>query len=246
MTKAPSTGGRLEGRIALITGASRGIGRAIALRYAAEGAHLVLLARTQGALEEVDDEIEKLGGEATLVPADLGDFEAIDRIGAALHDRFGKLDILVGNAGLLGTLTPVHQIDPKIWEQVMAINVTANYRLLRSFDPLLRASDAGRGIFLTSTVGQIPRAYWGLYATSKAALEMIVRCYADEITKTKVRVNLVNPGPTRTGMRAEAMPGEDPETLKTPDKLADLFVDLAEPSCTRNGEVINGDDYAGS
>ena len=246
MTKAPSTGGRLEGRIALITGASRGIGRAIALRYAAEGAHLVLLARTQGALEEVDDEIEKLGGEATLVPADLGDFEAIDRIGAALYDRFGKLDVLVGNAGLLGTLTPVHQIDPKIWEQVMAINVTANYRLLRSFDPLLRASDAGRGIFLTSTVGQIPRAYWGLYATSKAALEMIVRCYADEITKTKVRVNLVNPGPTRTGMRAEAMPGEDPETLKTPDKLADLFVDLAEPSCTRNGEVINGDDYAGS
>lgn len=230
---------RLEGRIALVTGASRGIGAAVAKRFAKEGAHLVLTARTTGALEELDDEVRKITGEAaTLVPLDLTEFDAIDRLGAAIYERFGKLDILIGNAGQLGTLSPLPHTDPKVWDQVMAINATANWRLIRSMDPLLRASDAGRCVFVTSTVGTEPRAYWGIYAVSKAALEMTAMIYAAEVETTDVRVNLLNPGPTRTGMRAQAFPGEDPETVKTPDSLTDLFVELSEPSCRRNGERL--------
>ena len=231
--------GRLQGRIALITGASRGIGRAVAKRFAEEGAHLILTARTQGALEELDDEIQGLGYEsATLVPVDLTDFEAIDKMGAAVFDRFKRLDILIGNAGLLTPLTPMAQVKPKDWDRVMALNLTANYRLLRSFDPLLRMSDAGRAVFVSSTVTQGTWPFWGAYVVSKAGLESMVKTYASEITKTEVRANILNPGPTRTTMRHVAYPGEDPETVKSPEAVVEHFVRLAEASCTLNGEII--------
>lgn len=231
---------RLEGRIALITGASRGIGRAVALRFAEEGAHPILIARTQAGLEELDDDIRsKTGVEATLVPMDLRDFDAIDKIGAAIYERFGRLDAVVANAGLLGVLTPVHMIDPKVWDQVMDVNLKACWRLTRSMDPLLRASDSGRAIYVTSSVGHQPRAYWSAYAISKAGLEMMAKIYAEETQNSSIRVNIVNPGATRTGMRAQAMPGEDPETVKTPESIAHIFVDLAAADCTRHGETID-------
>jgi NAD(P)-dependent dehydrogenase (short-subunit alcohol dehydrogenase family) len=230
---------RLEGRIALITGASRGIGRSIALRIAAEGAHCVLVAKTTGGLEEVDDEIKALGGTATLVPMDLTDYPAIDRLGAGILDRYGKLDIFVGNAGILGKLTPVGHIQPEIWDKVIAVNLTANWRLIRSLDPLLRASDAGRVVMLTSSVGNQPRAYWGAYAVSKAGLENLALTYAAELEKTPVCVNLLNPGATRTRMREEAYPGENPETLKSPDVVADAVLDLVLPENTQNGQRIS-------
>jgi len=232
--------GRLQGRIALVTGASRGIGAAVARRYAEEGAHLVLVARTTGALEELDDEIQQITGTpATLVPIDLTDYDEIDRMGAALHERFGHLDILVGNAGILGTLSPLGHIDPKVWDQTMAVNLTANWRLLRSMDPLLQRSDAGRAIFVTSTVGAEPRAYWSAYAISKAGLEMMAKIYAEENAKSRVNVNLVNPGGTRTGMRAQAMPGEDPASVKPPEAVTETFVRLAEARCELNGETLD-------
>ena len=232
--------GRLQGRIALITGASRGIGAAVARRYAEEGAHLVLVARTTGALEELDDEIQQITGTpATLVPMDLTDYDEIDHMGAALHERFGHLDILVGNAGILGTLSPLGHIDPKVWDQTMAVNLTANWRLLRSMDPLLQRSDAGRAIFVTSTVGAKPRAYWSAYAISKAGLEMMAKIYAQENAKSRVNVNLVNPGGTRTAMRAQAMPGEDPASVKPPEAVTETFVRLAEARCELNGETLD-------
>lgn len=229
---------RLQGRIALVTGASRGIGRAVALRFAAEGAHVIAVARTQGGLEELDDEVRALGAEATLVPLDLTDFDAIDKVGAAIFERWGKLDILVGNAGRLGQLGPITHTPPKEWDRVMAINLTANWRLLRAMDPLLRQSDAGRAIFVTSTVGTEPRAYWNAYAVSKAALEHMVRIYAAETATTAIKANLINPGGTRTAMRAQAMPGENPETVKPPEAVAGLFVELAAPACSRSGELV--------
>jgi NAD(P)-dependent dehydrogenase (short-subunit alcohol dehydrogenase family) len=222
----------------VITGASRGIGRATAKVFAAEGAHVILVARTQGGLEEVDDEIREAGGAATLVPMDLTDYDKIDQMGATIFERFGKLDILIANAGLLGTMGPINHIDPKIWEQTMAINVTANWRLIRSFDPLLRLSDAGRAIFITSAAARYHRAFWGIYATSKAALDMMVCTYAQEILQTNVTAILFDPGRTRTDMRAEAYPGEDPETVKTPEFTAQQLVEFALPSCTLNGEII--------
>ncbi|GAB4356650.1 MAG: SDR family NAD(P)-dependent oxidoreductase [Kiloniellaceae bacterium] len=231
--------GRLEGRIAVITGASRGIGAAVAERFAAEGAQLILIARTVGALEELDDRIRAQGGkQPVLVPHDLRDFDGLDRLGASLHERYGKLDILVGNAGILGPLTPVGHIPPDVWQEVMDVNVTANYRLIRSLDPLLRLSDAGRAVFVTSGASSGGKAYWGPYAVSKAALEALVRTWAAEITKTSVKANLLSPGPIRTTMRAAAFPGEDPETLRTPEQIAGLFVELASPACTKNGEVV--------
>jgi NAD(P)-dependent dehydrogenase (short-subunit alcohol dehydrogenase family) len=231
--------GKLDGRIAVVTGASRGIGAAVALRFAEEGAQLVLIARTVGALEELDDAIRAAGGrQPVLVPHDLRDFDGLDRLGASLHERYGKLDILVGNAGILGPLTPVGHIPPDIWQEVMDVNVTANYRLIRSLDPLLRRSDAGRAIFVTSGASSGRTAYWGPYAVSKAALEALVLSYAAEVTKTQVRANLLSPGPIRTAMRAAAFPGENPETLRRPEEIVDLFVDLASAACTKNGEIV--------
>ncbi len=234
---APSDARRLAGRVALVTGASRGIGRAVARRFAREGAHVVLVARTEAALEEVDDEIRAEGGSATLVPADLTEYAVIDQMGAAVFERWGHLDVLVCNAGVLGVLSPLPHISPEVWDQVLAVNVTVNWRLIRSFDPLLRASPAGRLICVTSGVSA-GRAYWGAYAVSKGALETLVRTYAAEMAKSNVRANLINPGPTRTMMRAQAYPGEDPQTVKTPEAVTDAFVDLAEARCALNGEIV--------
>jgi NAD(P)-dependent dehydrogenase (short-subunit alcohol dehydrogenase family) len=231
--------GRLSNRIALITGASRGIGAAVAERFAAEGAHVILAARTVGGLEEVDDRIRAAGGTATLVPVDLSDFDKIDQLGLSIFERFGKLDILVGNAAMLGNLSPIAHYDPKLWGKVLDLNVTANYRLIRSFDRLLRASDAGRAIFVTSGVARAPTAYFGAYAASKAALEMVVKMYAAEVAKSNLRVNLLDPGIVRTKLRAQGFPGEDPMSLRPPESVADRFVELAAPACTRHGEVIS-------
>ncbi len=229
--------GPLKGRIALVTGASRGIGCAVAKRFAAEGAHIIAVARTQGGLEALDDHIRATGGlPATLVPLDLSDYAQIDRLGGIIHERFGKLDILVGNAAMLGTLGPISHAKPSMWEKVFALNVTANYRLIRSFDPLLRQSDAGRAIFVTSAAAQRTRAYWGPYAASKAALETLVGTYAEEVAGTNLRVNLIDPGKARTGMRKEAYPGEDDKTLPHPDTLTDRFVELARADVDVNGQ----------
>ncbi len=230
---------RLAGRIALVTGASRGIGAATAKLLAAEGAHLILVARTQGGLEEVDDEIRSAGGTATLMPLDITQYDMIDRMGAAIYERWKKLDILVGNAGLLGGLSPVPHYKPDVWENTFAVNVTANWRLIRSLDPLLRQSDAGRAVFMTSIAGRLARPYWGAYSVSKAALDMMVKIYAAEVATTSMRVNLFNPNRTRTSMRVEAYPGENPETVKTPMEAARLMIDLVLPSCTLNGEIID-------
>ncbi len=231
--------GRLHDRLALITGASRGLGRAAALAMAAEGAHVILLARTVGGLEEVDDEIQKAGGKATLVPLDLTDYAGLDRLGATIYERWGKLDILIGNAGILGPLTPVGHISPDDWDQAIAVNVTANYRLIRSLDPLLRRSDAGRAVFVTSGAAHKCRPYWGPYSVTKAALQALVKTWAAETMQTELRVNLLSPGPIATKMRAKAMPGEDPTTLPQPADVAPLFVELASPECMRHGDVVD-------
>lgn len=216
----------LENRIVAVTGASRGIGRAIAREAALAGAHVVAIARTVGGLEELDDEIQRAGGSATLVPLDLRDFDAIDRMGAALFERFGRLDGLVGNAGVLGVLTPLGHLDQKVWDEVMAVNLTANWRLIRSFDPLLKRSGTGRCVFVSSGVARSHKAYWGPYAISKAGLEAMVGIYAKEGVIAGIKANLINPGPLRTAMRAKAMPGEDPATLATPEDLAPHVVAL--------------------
>lgn len=231
--------GRLDGRIALVTGASRGIGAAVAEAFAHEGAHLILVARTVGGLEETDDRVKAAGGAATLVPLDLTDGNAVNQLGASIHERWGKLDILVANHGQLGVLSPINHYDPKMWDAVMAANLSSCQRLIRSLDPLLRQSNAGRAIFVTSGAAVGERPNWGAYAVSKAALEAMVRCYAGETRKTNLRINLLNPGATRTGMRAAAFPGEDPMTLKTPEDIAPVFVELADPACTRHGERVD-------
>ncbi len=230
---------RLEGRVALVTGASHGIGRAVAKRFAAEGAEVIALGRNVGALEELDDEARAEGGKLVLLPMDLTMYEKIDAMGASLFERFGKLDIVVGNAGLLGELAPVGHIDTQVFENTYATNVTANFRLIRSVDKLLRLSDAGRAIFVTSNASAKGRAFWGLYASTKAALESLVLSYAQEVEETPLRVNLVNPGRIRTKMRAEAYPGEDPETLPTAESITDVFVDLAARDCTRHAEIVD-------
>jgi NAD(P)-dependent dehydrogenase (short-subunit alcohol dehydrogenase family) len=233
--------GRLSGRVALITGASRGIGAEVAVRYAAEGAHVVLVARTVGGLEEVDDRVRGAGGTATLVPLDLRQLDGIDNLGPAILERFGRLDILVGNAGALGSLSPLGHIAASVWDDVIALNLTANWRLIRILDPLLRRSDAGRAIFVTSGITRSLPAYWGAYAVSKAGLEALVRTYAAEVAATPVRANLLNPGPTRTGMRAQAFPGEDPLRLPAPGHVCDTMVRLAEPGFTGNGLWVAAD-----
>ena len=228
---------QLENRVAVVTGASRGLGRATALALAKEGAHIIALARTQGGLEELDDEIKALGGSATLVPSDIKDYAAIDRLGAAIFERWKKLDILIGNAGILGKLTPLPHLDPKVFDDVMAVNVTANFRLLRSLDPLLRASDAGRAVFVTSGLAQKCFAYWGGYSMSKAALEAMVKTYATENEQNAIRANCFSPGATRTKMRAQAMPGEDPETLPSAEEVAAQIIPLCLPDFTDTGAV---------
>jgi NAD(P)-dependent dehydrogenase (short-subunit alcohol dehydrogenase family) len=229
---------RLAGRIALVTGASRGIGRAAALELAREGAHVVILARTVGALEELDDEVRALGSTATLVELDLQKGDRVDALGPSLYQRWERLDILVGNAGVLGPLSPLPHVTADAWTSVLDVNLTANWRLIRTLDPLLRRSDAGRAIFVRSGAAAEPTAYWGPYATSKAGLEALVKTYAAEVENTPVRVNLIYPGPVRTAMRAKAFPGEDPATLPTPEDVAPMFVDLALPSVTANGRIF--------
>ncbi len=229
----------IAGRITLVTGATRGIGRAIALALAREGAHVVALGRTQGALEDLDDEIGALGGRATLAPCDLKDFAALDRLGHVIHERWGKLDSLVANAGALGPVTPLAHVEPSNWEETLAVNVTANYRLVRSMDPLLRQSDAGRVVFISSGVGSAAhmRPYLGPYAVSKAALDALARTYAAETANTSpVKVMIANPGPLRTRMRATLMPGEDPMTLQTPDEFAERIVEMCAPEWTTSGQ----------
>lgn len=195
---------RLKDRIALITGASRGIGRAVALRFAQEGAQVLLLARNRKALERVDDAIRAVGGKASIIPLELSDGKSIDALGPTLYERFGKLDILVGNAAILGRLSPLTHIPSEHWERVFAVNVTANWRLIRTLDPLLRRSDAGRVIFVTSSVARTDRAYWAPYSVSKAALEALAKTYANETSDSAIKVNLIDPGATATRMRAEA------------------------------------------
>ncbi len=230
--------GRLAGRVALITGASRGLGAAIAKRFAAEGAELILLARTVGGLEEVDDSARAAGTHATLVPLDITDFPAIDRLGAAIYERHKRLDVLVANAAMLGSLSPLAHIDPKEWQKVIDTNLTANWRLIRSLDVLLRASATGRAIFVTDSPGKTPRAYWGAYAVAKAAMEQLAGIYASEVATTRLKVNLVAPGPLRTALRRQAYPGESPDALPPPEAVTETFVELAEAACRRHGERI--------
>jgi NAD(P)-dependent dehydrogenase (short-subunit alcohol dehydrogenase family) len=229
--------GRLDGRVALVTGASRGLGASAAIALAKEGAHVIATARTEGGLTELDDAIKAVGGSATLVPLDIKDFDGIDRLGAAIFERWKRLDILVGNAGVLGKLTPMAHIDQKMWDEVMAVNVTANYRLIRSMDMLLRQSDAGRAVFVTSGLAHKCWAYWGPYSISKAALEAMVKTYAAETATSTVKANCFSPGATRTGMRAKAMPGEDPMSLPHPDDVAAQIVPMCEPAFSDNGGV---------
>jgi NAD(P)-dependent dehydrogenase (short-subunit alcohol dehydrogenase family) len=232
----------LSDRIALVTGASRGIGAALALQLAKAGAHVVAVARTVGGLEELDDLIRAAGGSATLVPLDMKDSDGIARLALALNERYQRLDVLVGNAGILTTPSPLGHIEPKTWDDVMAVNVTANWQLIRAFDPLLKASDAGRAVFVTSAVASMARPYFGLYAASKSALDALARTYASECATTKVRANLFSPGQTRTRMMQTAFPGIDPETLPTADMVAQAIVPLCLPSCTENGKLY---DYRG-
>ena len=229
---------RLKDRIALITGASRGIGRAVALAFARQGAHVLLLARAQTALEEIDDAIKESGGKATLIPLNLTDGKRIDALGPTLYERFGRLDILVGNAAILGRLSPLTHIPSEHWERVIATNLTANWRLIRTLDPLLRRSDAGRVIFVTSSVAHTAKAYWAPYSLSKAALETLAKTYANETSDSAIKVNIIDPGATATRMRAEAYPGEDQATLRTPEEVAEVFVEFALPSSTETGRLI--------
>jgi NAD(P)-dependent dehydrogenase (short-subunit alcohol dehydrogenase family) len=229
----------LSGRIALVTGASRGIGAAVALALAKHGAHVVAVARTVGGLEELDDKISALGGTATLVPLDIKDSAGLQRLAPALRERHGRLDILVGNAGYLPVPAPLGHIEPKNWDDALAINVTANWRLIAAMDPLLKLSDAGRAVFITSGLASMARAYFAAYATSKAALDALVRTYASEVATSKVKVNLFSPGQTRTKMMATAFPGVDPETLPLPETVAETIVPLCSPDCTENGKLFD-------
>lgn len=230
----------LAGRYALVTGATRGIGQATSLALAEAGAHIVAIGRTTGALEELDDAIVKAGSTATLVPLDMKDGEGIDRLGGALYERFGKLDIFVGNAGVLGPMTPLAQIDPKEWDDTLAVNLTANWRLVRSLDPLLRLSTAGRAVLVSSGAAHKARAYWGPYSITKAAVEVLARTWAAEVMNiSNLKVNLINPGPIRTRMRAKAFPSEDPNTLPAPEEVAAAILALCLPGFEETGRLYD-------
>lgn len=229
----------LSNRIALVTGASRGIGAATALALAKAGAHVIAVARTVGGLEELDDQIRAAGGSATLVPLDVTDAPGIARLAEALDKRYQRLDVLVANAAIFGSASPLGHVEPKVWDAVTAVNVTANWNLIRFLDPLLLKSDAGRAVFITSSAASNARAYNGPYSVSKAALDVLARTYAAETAATKVRVNLLNPGPTRTRMRATVMPGEDPATLPKPAQIAEKIVELCLPSFAETGKLYD-------
>ena len=229
----------LSDRIALVTGASRGIGAALALQLAQAGAHVVAVARTVGGLEELDDQIKAVGGSATLVPLDIKDMDGIARLALALHERYGRLDVLVGNAGVLGPLSPLGHVEPKDWDNLLAVNITANWQLIRTMDPLLKAAPAGRAVFISSALSWLGRAYTGPYAASKAALNALVQTYAAETATTKVKVNAFNPGPTRTRMYASGWPGVDPETLPPPEDVAKTIVPLCLVDCAESGKVYD-------
>jgi NAD(P)-dependent dehydrogenase (short-subunit alcohol dehydrogenase family) len=228
----------LKGRLALVTGATRGLGRAIAISYAKAGAHVIAVGRTQGALEELDDEIQKVGEPATLLTLDLRKGDKIDGLGPTIYERWGKLDIFVGNAAMLGPLSPLPHVTADAWQHVIDVNLTANWRLIRTLDPLLKLSDAGRVILVSSGAAEGRYAYWGPYAVSKAGVECMGKMYAAECENSPVRVSIVNPGATRTAMRAKAFPGEDPMTLPAPEDVAPLFLELAAPESTVHGEIV--------
>ncbi|WEK06619.1 MAG: SDR family NAD(P)-dependent oxidoreductase [Candidatus Devosia phytovorans] len=229
----------LAGKVVLVTGASRGIGYAASIEAAKRGAHVVAVARTVGGLEELDDEIQDLGSSATLVPLDLRDGDAIDRLGAAIFERWGALDGLVANAGQLGVLSPLPHVKPEDFDKVIAVNVTANYRLLRATDLLLRQSVAGRAVFVSSASARSAKPFWGLYAASKAAVDAMAKSYAGEVAQTKVKVNVFYPGAVRTAMRAKAMPGEDPETLPKPSDIAPRLIDMLSPTLKETGKLFD-------
>jgi NAD(P)-dependent dehydrogenase (short-subunit alcohol dehydrogenase family) len=229
----------LADQIALVTGASRGIGRAAALALARQGAHVVAVARTVGGLEDVDDEAKKLGSSATLVPLDMRDYPGLYRLAAALNERYQRLDILIGNAAIGGQRSPLDHIEPQAWDDAFAINVTANFHLIRAMAPLLRRAKAGRAVFITSGAATNARAYAGPYSASKAALNALARTYASESSSTPLRVNLFNPGPTRTRMRAQVMPGEDPMTLPAPEEVAEKIIDLCQPGFSETGKLYD-------
>lgn len=229
----------LEGKVILVTGASRGIGYAVAKEAARRGARIISVARTIGGLEELDDEIQAHGCETTIVPLDLNDGAGVDRLGKAIFDRWGRLDGLIVNAAMLGPISPLSHIAPKDFSKVMETNVIAPFRLVRSLDVLLKASDAGRVVFVSSSSATSAKPYWGLYAASKAALNAMAKSYAGELVNTKVRVNVFYPGAVRTGMRAKAVPGEDPATLQTPADIAPQLVDLVSPELDQSGQIFD-------
>ncbi|EJF86672.1 SDR family NAD(P)-dependent oxidoreductase [Bartonella rattimassiliensis] len=229
----------LHGRAALVTGASRGIGYYLALELAARGADIIALARTISGLTELDNQIREKGVHATLVPLDLHHMENIDPLAISIAKRWKKLDIIVVNAGILGTLSPIAHIENTVFEDVFQINLFSQWRLMKAVEPLLRRSDAGRAILLSSSVAHVARPFWGAYAASKAALEMIARCWAEELKQTPIKINCVNPGATRTAMRAEAMPGEDPKTLPSPQEVAKKMVHLLSPDLKETGKLFN-------
>ena len=236
MNTTPQNTKELDGKIAVVTGASRGIGREVALQLAAKGAHIVAIAKTSGALEELDDGIQKMGGSTTIVPFDLRKLDDIAALGPMLHQKFGRCDILVGNAGILGELCPLQQTDAALWNDVFAINVHANQRLIATLDPLLKHSDGGRLVFVTSAAAQKCKAYWGAYSASKAALEAMAKVYAAESLQTKIKINVFDPGVTRTAMRSKAYPGENPETIADPKDIAAKIVPLCLANCEQSGE----------
>lgn len=241
----PAGGGRLAEKLILVTGASRGIGRSLAVALGREGAHLILVARTVGGLEETDDLVAKAGGSCTLVPLDLMEFDGIDQLGGQIFERWGRLDGLIVNHAMLGVMSPLAHIAPEVWEEAFALNVTSNWRVIRACDPLLRQARAARVAFIGSAAAWKHRPYWGLYAATKAAQLNLALTYAAECQNTAIRVNVVDPGPMRTKLRAAAMPGEDPETLPHPDEMAPMVVELMLPSCTRNGEIAHFREWAG-